>query len=284
MNEYEALKREYADGSRRLDENEYIGENGLPYCSKCRTPKWCVIQNDTVACPIACACRAEEIAQEQAAAEHKKRIEQFDKRQVLSMLGTRYKTAAFDGARITENNRHAFEKCRAFVDKAADVISNNIGVYIYGGNSSGKTYLTACMCNALMWNGYGCIHTSLANVLAKITSKNGSDMNEGELLRRLESSSFVFIDDLGKEFIGREHNASAAKWAESKLFEIVNERYNARKPTIFTSNYPINDLCKLGLDNGIIDRILEMSTVVLKLDGDNFRHDNRELAKKLGVL
>lgn len=57
-------------------------------------------------------------------------------------------------------------------------------------------------------------------------------MGELELLRRLQSYDFAFIDDLGKEFIGRESKINSSKWAESKLFEIINARYNAQKPTV----------------------------------------------------
>lgn len=113
-------------------------------------------------------------------------------------------------------------------------------------------------------------------------------MGECELIDRLQAYDFAFIDDLGKEFIGREFNAATAKWSEEKLFEIINARYNAQKPTIFSSNYEIAELASiLNLDKAIIERINEMATRVLKLDGDDFRtstrSDKSELAKRLGI-
>ena len=72
------------------------------------------------------------------------------------------------------------------------------------------------------------------------------------------------------------------------MFEILNARYNAKKPTIFSSNYSIGELMSvLGLDKAIVERINEMSTRVLKLEGDDFRQHSRteksELAKSLGI-
>lgn len=54
MTEYETIKQEYANGERKLNEGEYIGENGLLYCSKCHTPKWCIVGEEKTACPIRC--------------------------------------------------------------------------------------------------------------------------------------------------------------------------------------------------------------------------------------
>ena len=101
-----------------------------------------------------------------------------------------------------------------------EVFANNIGLYIYGDNSSGKTHLTACMCNELVWKGYRCVYTNFATILNELLGKNPGD---SVLLSRLQYFDFVFIDDLGKEFIGREYNPSSVKWAEGKLFEILND-------------------------------------------------------------
>lgn len=62
MTEYETIKQEYANGERKLNEGEYIGENGLPYCSKCHTPKWCIVGEEKTACPIRCKCQEEAAA------------------------------------------------------------------------------------------------------------------------------------------------------------------------------------------------------------------------------
>lgn len=66
MREYEAIKQEYADGIHKLNDDEYIGDNGLPYCKKCHTPKWYVY--DEMACPVLCKCQEEAQARHEEAA------------------------------------------------------------------------------------------------------------------------------------------------------------------------------------------------------------------------
>ena len=72
------------------------------------------------------------------------------------------------------------------------------------------------------------------------------------------------------------------------MFEVLNARYNSQKPTIFSSNYSIAELeTALGLDKAIIERINEMATRTIKLEGDDFREKVRkeksDFAKKLGI-
>ena len=213
-------------------------------------------------------------------------ISDFHKRQELSFLGLRYRDVMFSTATVNDTNRDAYERAKKYVENAKEMIANDIGVYIYGAQSSGKTYLSACLCNELLYREHTCVYTNLSSLLSELYQSKQDDC---PLLQSIKYYDFAFIDDLGKEFIGREYNKASAKWAEEKLFEIINARYNAKKPTIFSSNFSIKELSTiLGLDRAIIDRIDEMATCVIKLDEGNFRKENRkdkvEIAKNLGVI
>lgn len=285
----EELKKEFADGIIQLQEDEYLGDDGLPYCKKCKTARFFSIDDGAFASKCACKCQEEENARQKEAAERQRRMNEFNERKKLSLLGKRYQNLMFSNATITASNKEAYTKCRNYVAKSKEVFENNIGLYIYGDNSSGKTFLTACMCNELVWKGYRCIYTNLASILNEIRSSyDGNGMGECALLFNLRSYDFAFIDDIGKEFLGREYSAGSAKWAEEKFFEVINERYNAQKPTIFSSNYSIGELHKtLNLDKAIVERINEMATRIIKLEGDDFRKAGREaksdIAKGLGI-
>lgn len=288
---YEQIKAKFANGTEKPKEDEYIGESGLSYCKKCKTSRWYISDDHKFCIRTQCKCMQEETRRAEEEEARRKRFEEFNEQTKLSLLGNRYRNILFKHAVITPHNRSAYEKCSNYVKKLEEVKKNNIGLYIYGDNSSGKTFLTACLCNEILWQSKGnrCIYTNLATILNEIrASYDGNGMGEVEILNRINYYDFAFIDDLGKEFIGREYNASSSKWAEEKLFEVLNARYNAYKPTIFSSNYSIAELqTVLGLDKAIVERINEMSTRVIKLEGDDFRASAREtkseLAKKLGI-
>lgn len=285
----EELKADFASGKQKLNEDEFLGDDGLPYCKKCKTKRFYYCEEGDRAMRGMCDCQHEEQRKNEEEEKARKRMEEFNNQKALSLIGKRYRNVMFKDARITKHNAKAFTQARNYVAKSREVFDNNIGLYIYGDNSSGKTFLLACICNELVWKGYWCIYTNLATILNEIRSSyDGNGMGECAILSRLENYHFAFIDDLGKEFLGREYNAASSKWAEEKLFEVLNARYNSQKPTVFSSNYSIGELASvLGLDKAIIERINEMATRVIKLEGDDFRSEARdeasEIAKKLGI-
>lgn len=285
----EELKAAFSSGAEVLKEDEYLGDDGLPYCKQCKTRRFYCTDDKQWAMRGMCKCQEEARRKQEEEEAARKRMEEFNNRKVLSLTGKRYRNIMFADATITPNNSKAYQKARNYVAKSKEVFDNNIGLYIYGDNSSGKTFLLACICNELVWKGYRCIYTNLASILNEIRAsydKNG--MGECAILNSLQTYAFAFIDDLGKEFLGREYNAASSKWAEEKFFEVLNARYNAQKPTIFSSNYSIAELASvLGLDKAIIERINEMATRVIKLEGDDFRSvvrdEKSEIAKNLGI-
>ena len=283
------MQKAFANGIEKLRDDEYLGDDGMPHCKNCRTARVYVSDDKKFMARCMCECQSQAEAEREQERKRQRAIDEFNNRSQLSMIGSRYRNIRFADATITDNNRAVYDKCRNYVNRAKEIRENNIGLYIYGDNSSGKTYLTACVCNELLWRGYRCVYTNLATMLNEIRgSYDGQGMGECELISRLQAYDFAFIDDLGKEFIGREYNAASSKWAEEKLFEVINARYNAQKPTIFSSNYSIAELASvLSLDKAIIERINEMATRVLKLDGDDFRtaarSDKNDIARRLGV-
>lgn len=256
-----------------LRDDEYLDGDGLPRCKSCHTLRVYVSDDKTFCARCLCRCQSEQIEKEKELEAIRRNLEEFYDRQRFSLMGDRYKDCRLSTAVITEHNRAAYARAKRYVECAPDMRRENIGLYFYGDNSSGKTYITACICNELLRKGYRCVYTNFARILSEIRSGySGDGMGELDIMRNLMTCDFAFLDDFGKEFIGREYNRSAAKWAEEKLFEMINARYNSKRPTVFSSNYAMDELAsKLSLDKAIIERVNEMSTRVIRLKGDDFR-------------
>lgn len=196
----DTVVKQIASGELKIRDDEYIGENGLPYCKNCKSPRMWYSDDKQFVARCVCKCEAEAEERRKKEEARQKLIAEFNSRSSLSMLGDRYRGIRLKDATITESNRAVYEKCRNYVTNAKAMRENNIGLYIYGDNSSGKTYLTACICNELLWQGFRCVYTNLATILNEIRGsydKNG--MGECELLDRLQAYDFAFIDDFGKE-------------------------------------------------------------------------------------
>jgi DNA replication protein DnaC len=258
---------------------------GMPYCKRCRTPRFVVVKTTKqyiirTNCECLEAERLRKLNEERA----EKRKNAFRRQQKLATMGEKYLNASFLNAQITKNNQKAYESAENFVKNATEVRKNGIGLYIYGDNSSGKTYLTACMCNALVEKGYKCLFTSIPKLIEKYRE---SKTSQGEILADISSKQFVFIDDLGKEFIGSRDDWEWAR-AEKLLLDVLNVIYNNGISVIFTSNYSLGDFAtRFKLDKAIVERVNEMATKVIKLEGDNFRdvrlEEKTKIADDLGI-
>lgn len=102
----------------------------------------------------------------------------------------------------------------------------------------------------------------------------GSPRSSEEELARLCRIPLLLLDDLG--------SAKASEWVEEVTYRLINERYNACLPTIFTSNLPVRaegreDLtAKLG--ERITSRLAQTTTVVPLIGPDRRRTHLRSVS------
>ena len=102
-----------------------------------------------------------------------------------------------------------------------------------------------------------------------------------------DTSYFFHIGDLEPylDLYKEEVEASEANIVD---LSVLNAIYNNGNSVIFSSNYSIPELAEsFSLDKAIIERINEMATRVIKLEGDDFRDkilkEKSNKAKKLGI-
>lgn len=115
--------------------------------------------------------------------------------------------------------------------------------------------------------------TTAADMYGLLRPK-GSERGAEEELRRLARVPLLLLDDLG--------SAKATEWTEEVTYRLVNERYNACRPTIYTSNLPARAVLDeqgrpLGPDltsalgERIVSRLSEDTTVVAMTGTDRRR-------------
>jgi DNA replication protein DnaC len=78
-----------------------------------------------------------------------------------------------------------------------------------------------------------------------------SDVSYDELFDSVRGSEVLVLDDLGVQ--------SGSAWAQEKLFQILNHRYNAELPTVITTNQRLADLderLRARLEDARVSRIV----------------------------
>jgi DNA replication protein DnaC len=101
---------------------------------------------------------------------------------------------------------------------------------LVGGYGCGKTHLAAAAANHIIEQGELAIFVVVPDLLDHLraafspTSRAPYDRRFDEI----RSAPVLILDDLGAQ--------SSTPWAQEKLFQIFNHRYNARLPTLVTTN------------------------------------------------
>ena len=258
-------------------ENTYTGEDGLLYCTKCHTRR---CTKDPVPIlgkrmPITCECMREEERKEKERMAQEEKLARLDKLRGASLLGDRYKDATFDKTDLARpaDFQKAFQRCRKYCQIPDQALEHGYGMYIYGDSGTGKTHLTACMCNELMAQMHQCLFTNFFEISKLIRSTWNGNADSESIVKRICEVDFLFLDDLGTEIVTKNGEDN---WLQGQVFDIINKRYNNKKPTIFSSNYSMNELiADRGLMKKTVDRIGEMSTAMVKLTGESYRRKGK---------
>ena len=258
-------------------ENTYVGEDGLLYCTKCHTRR---CTKDPVPMigkrmPVVCECMKEAERKEKEREAQEEKLRKLDKIRGASLLGDRYKDTTFDKTDLDRpaDFQKAFQRCRKYCQIADQALEHGYGMYIYGDSGTGKTHLTACMCNELMSQMHQCLFTNFFEISKLIRSTWNGNADSENVVRRICEVDFLFLDDLGTEMVTKNGEDN---WLQGQVFDIINKRYNNKKPTIFSSNYSMNELiADRGLMKKTVDRIGEMSTAMIKLSGESYRRKGK---------
>ena len=273
------IKLDYASGVEKLKEDEYLTPDGMVYCKKCNTSRIYVLPDGIHAMMFRCECMQKQYREEKERQKREELLEDYYRRKHIAQIPERYKNVLFKNSQITANNQKAYNIARNYLKDSQQMRKDNKGLYIYGPVGVGKTHLATCLCNELLLQGFGCLFTTMSELLSELhKSYTLQGQVSGNLIQRVKKTDFLFIDDFGKEFVGREDGqAKYDKMLERQVITIINARYNSNKPTIITSNYSKNALInELKLDPSITDKVNEMATRIIRMSGENFRIINQE--------
>jgi len=171
---------------------------------------------------------------------------QLDKLLSQSGLTDRYSGRTLEGFRVDgmdQSIAKAFAKARGFVEAFDKALAAGKGLNFSGPYGTGKTHLAAGIALELCKRMKPVIMLSMIDMLARIrdTFDDRTQESEARLMAVLTSVDLLVIDDLGKE--------APSEWTLEKLYQVINARYERKRPVIITTNYTdqelINRLAKI---------------------------------------
>jgi DNA replication protein DnaC len=120
---------------------------------------------------------------------------------------------------------------RRYVEHFQKMKANGRGLLFFGDTGVGKSFIAACIANALIDKGYKCLVTNFPRIINEL-----SGLYEGkqEYINDLNRYELLVIDDLAIE--------RDTEYTAEIVQNVVDSRYRAGLPMIVTTNLKISDL------------------------------------------
>lgn len=267
-----------ASGAIKQENGDYLSDDGLLMCGKCHTPKQVRIEVfGEIRTPM-CLCQCAK-AHLEAEAEERQRQERMERIRGLRKMG--FSDADMQGwtfANDDNSNKRVSEIARRYAENFEEMKNRGKGLMLYGTVGTGKTFIAACIANALIDKGVPALVTNFA----RLTNTIGG-MYEGkqQYIDGLSRFDLLVIDDLASE--------RDTEYMNEIVFQIIDSRYRSGLPLIVTTNLTAEEIKHPAevKRQRIFSRLLEMCIPVEVKGADRRKEalklDFNELKDLLGL-
>ena len=256
---------------------DYYGKDGLLYCGKCHTPREAFFAKGVALMgknkhPVECSCQRTERKKQEALINQQKHLDRVRRLKAEGFSDP----AMLDWTFENDNGRSPqMYHAHRYVEQWQAMRSENLGLLLWGGVGTGKSFLAGCIANALIEQEVPVHMTNFARILNEL---NSSFSGRNEVVDKLCRYPLLVIDDFGME--------RGTEYALEQVYNIVDSRYRSQKPLIVTTNLTLDEI-RHPQDTAharIYDRLLEMC-VPISCIGVSLRKENaQEKLERLKLL
>jgi len=164
----------------------------------------------------------------------------------------------------SDQKARALTICRDYAEKFEANEDSGPSLILCGRPGTGKTHLACSIADYLIQRGRTAVFSRVFDAIRtiKATWSRDSDITETQAIRSFIEPDLLILDEVGVQF------GSEAEML--LLFEIINGRYEAIRPTILISNLPVTEL-KNFIGERVMDRLREGGGKYIAFDWESFR-------------
>ena len=249
-----------------LREDEYLEENGLIYCSECRTPRQKRIHavGRTIEPRCMCACQTADYEKREQERKHREFLDIVERNRSVGLPDPGLRKHTFEND--LGYNPKQIEIAKRYVQHWDEFRNSSTGLLLWGDVGTGKSFIAGCIANALLDKGVPVLMTNFARLLNTLTDMYAGDRNA--YIDSFKRYELMIIDDLGME--------RNSEFAREQVFSVIDSRYRSQLPMIVTTNLSLEEL-KDPTDlsrSRIYDRVMERCMPIC-VNEQNIRELNR---------
>lgn len=215
-----------------LREDEYLSEDGLIYCRKCKTPRQKRIHavGRTIEPRCMCACQTADYEKREQERKHREFLDIVERNRSVGLPDPGLRKHTFEND--LGYNPKQIEMAKRYVQHWEEFRNSSTGLLLWGDVGTGKSFIAGCIANALLDKGVPVLMTNFARLLNKLTDMYAGDRNA--YIDSFKRYELLIIDDLGME--------RNSEFAREQVFSVIDSRYRSQLPMIVTTNLSLEEL------------------------------------------
>lgn len=216
-------------------------------------------------CPVCAAdqqaTRQIEEAEKAAADRHRS----WQRRIGEAGIPDRFKNRTLSAYRAaSEGQKRALEFASSYADQFDKVAESGRSAIFCGMPGTGKTHLAVGIGLHVMERGKLVLFTTVQRMVRRVKDswRKGSVESESDVIGLLVQPDLLILDEIGVQF--------GTEFEKNLMFDILNERYEKRRPTLLLSNLTAQEV-KTFLGERVYDRLREDGGQCVPFDWDSYR-------------
>ncbi len=186
--------------------------------------------------------------------QHGERAARLERYSDLGPLTSRtFDNLSARGRSSNPRDQERFQRC---VEEANAFAESPEGwLVLIGPSGCGKTHVAAAIANRCLALGTPPLFVIVPDLLDRLRAAYHPEaaVDYDQAFERVRNAPVLILDDLGGQ--------SSTPWAQEKLFQIINHRFNGRLPTVITSGssvHKLDDRLQTRLTDPSLSRVFEL--------------------------
>lgn len=216
-------------------------------------------------CPNCSQIRKEKLEQEESAKKAKEARERWEARMGTAGIPPRFRDRTLENFVATsEAQTRALTFSQTYVSEFPTVLETGRCAIFTGRPGTGKTHLAAAIGTALMKENRKVLFTSVLRAIRRVKDswRKESEETETQAVKTFVEPDLLLLDEVGIQF--------GSETEKLLMFDILNERYENRRPVILLSNLTLKD-AQAYLGERIFDRLREDGGQHIPFDWESYR-------------